>query len=899
VAGLNVSHVTCEYKQNPIGIDSRKPRFSWRTDSDLRATLQQAYQIQVAGPDGDFSAPLWDTGIRQSDVSVLISYEGPQLKPRTRYFYRVKLWDVHRRESDWSDMAWWETGLLETEEWKAEWITPGLDGLNPLAEEAFYLRKAFAVKNKVERARIYATGAGIYELYLNGSKVGDELLAPGWTSYHERLQYQTYDVTSHITQGENGIGFVLADGWYKGSLGWKNARQHYGDRRAALLQLHVEFEDGSEDLILSDTSWKASTGAVLFAELYHGEIYDARLEQKGWSRADFDDSTWKSVVPIDLPLTTLVAQEGPPVRVTELVQPIAVIETPSGHQVLDMGQNMVGRIRMTVQAPSGTRIVLKHAEVLDKEGDFYTGNLRTARQTVEYIAKGEGEESYAPAFTFQGFRYVLVEGYPVQENGQFIENFVGEVIHSDMEKTGSFECSNPMVNQLQRNIVWGQRGNFVDVPTDCPQRDERLGWTGDAQVFIRTALYNYMGGPFFAKWLRDLKTDQKPNGGVPFVIPDIIADPQMADGHSSAAWGDAAVICPWTLYLCYGDKELLVEQYDSMKAWVEYIRAQGENEYLWNTGFHFGDWLALDAKENSYIGSTPRDFIATAYFAYSTRILRDTAVTLGRAEDVRTYGDLLNAITSQFRDEFVTPTGRLASPTQTAHALALVFDLVKGSARERVAQELNTLVVDNNYHLTTGFVGTPYLCFALSDNGYHDTAVKLLLQESYPSWLYSVSQGATTIWEHWDSLKEDGSFWSDDMNSFNHYAYGAIGDWLYRRVAGLDMDESQPGYKLIRIHPRVESGELTYAKATLESMYGSILSQWTKDDRHITIEVQIPVNTSAEVQLPGAALEQVLVDQQPLQEVDGIQSIIENKNGVSLIVGSGRYTFEYPLQSIL
>ncbi|MBO1510694.1 alpha-L-rhamnosidase [Metabacillus bambusae] len=884
---LHVSALTCEYKTNPLGIDVRKPRVSWQIKSDKRGTIQVAYQVQVSLSENNFEKPLWDTGCTASDQSLHIVYEGPDLVSRTRYYYRVKLWDNHRRESEWSNVAWWETALFETSEWQAKWITPNPEELDPMSEPAFLLRKEFDLKDGIASARIYATGVGLYEISLNGDRVGDELLTPGWTSYCQRIQYQTYDVTAQLNEQSNAIGVMLADGWYKGNLAWEGKSNIYGEKRGVLIQLVVHYHDGTEEVIVTDETWKAATGPILYSEIYHGETYDARLDQDGWSNPSFNDGNWKNVVVNNIQLTKLVAQENNPTRVTETIKPVSVFVTPAGDTVLDMGQNMVGRIRFTVNAPEGTKIVLKHAEILDKDGNIYFGNLRTAKQTVEYITKGEGTESYAPYFTFQGFRYVKVEGFPNQENDLSLDHFVGEVIHSDMAPKGDFECSNPMVNQLQQNIQWGQRGNFVDVPTDCPQRDERLGWTGDAQVFIRTALFNYHGGQFFTKWLRDLEADQLPDGGVPFVIPNVI------DGHSSAAWGDAAVICPWTVYLSYGDKRLLEEQYTSMKAWVEYIRAQGNNEFAWNTGFHFGDWLALDAKEDSYFGATPNELVATAYYAYSTQLLRDTANVLNKTEDVKLYTDLLNQIKKYYRDEFVTPLGRLAVSTQTAHVLTLMFDLVEGKVKERVARDLNEMVLDNDYHLTTGFVGTPYLNLTLSNNGYHETAMKLLLQEAYPSWLYPVIKGATTIWEHWDGIKEDGSFWSDDMNSFNHYAYGAIGDWMYRIVAGLDMDESEPAYKRIRIKPRIGGKEMTYARATHQSMYGKIESAWNITHKEVRVEVEVPSNTTATIILPYARIDDVKENGIAIMKTEGVLDVTQTEEGISLVVGSGSYRFAY------
>jgi alpha-L-rhamnosidase len=883
---IKVKALTCEYRTNPLGIDLNRPRVSWKIQSDRRGTIQTAYQIQVTTNQENFTETLWDTGVVPSDESIHIEYRGPELISRTRYFYRVKVWDNFERESNWSEAAWWEMGLLSSEEWKADWITPDLKGINPLSEEAFLLRKEFTLKPSITSARIYGTGVGLYELFLNGERVGDELLAPGWTSYHKRLQYQTYDVTGQLQNGSNALGIILADGWYKGNLVRENHRNIYGDSRGAFFQIHVTYNDGSEEVIVTDTTWKASTGPILFSEIYHGETYDARLEKEDWSKPTFNDQDWSNTITQEMPITQLVAQENVPTRVTEVLKPIEAFVTPSGETVIDMGQNMVGRIRFTVSAPKGTRIVLKHAEVLDKDGNIYFGNLKLAKQKVEYITKGEGTETFAPHFTFQGFRYVKVEGYPGQEKGLPLENFVGEVIHSDMDPAGEFECSNSLINRLQKNIVWGQRGNFLDVPTDCPQRSERLGWTADAQVFIQTALFNYQGGSFFTKWLRDLKADQLPDGNVPFVIPNV------EGGVGSAAWGDAATIIPWTLYQTYGDKRLLAEQYDSMKAWVEYIRRQGKNEYLWNTGFHFGDWLALDAKENSFVGATPKDLIATVFYAYSTRILRDAAEVLGKSEEVQEYSELLNKIIEQFNHEFVSPSGRLVSPTQTAHVVALMFDMIDGKAKERTAHELNELILQNDYHLNTGFVGTPYLCFALSKGGYHETAVKLLMKDDYPSWLYQIKKGATTVWEHWDSIKPDGSFWSDQMNSFNHYAYGSIGNWMYKTIAGLDMDPVSPAYKKIRIEPKFAGIHLTYAKAVYDSMYGKICSSWRLTQEEVEIEVEIPANTTAEILLPNAHLADVLKGgiQLVLSEV---HSYLETAGGVSLTVGSGCYHFKY------
>lgn len=879
---INVYEITCEYKKTPLGIDITNPRISWKLNSNRRGTIQTAYQIQVSTSD-NFEDIVWDTKKVDSEQSLHITYNGEELKSETRYFYRVKVWGNFSQESEWSEISWFEMAFLQQSDWKAKWITHNLEKFEKLKEPVSMLRKEFQVKSAIKSARIYATSAGIYELQLNGKRVGEDLLSPGWTSYHKRLQYQTYDVTELLLEN-NAIGAMVADGWFKGDLSWEETRHHYGDNRGILVQLHINYEDGTKDVVVTDESWKATPGPILYSELYHGEVYDARLEKNGWSSVGFNDADWDSTGEFDFDLNHLVAQENVSTRVTEILQPIEIITTPKGDTVIDMGQNMVGRMKFKVVAPAGTKITLSHAEIMDKDGEIYFGNLRTAKQIVEYIAKGEGEEEYAPYFTFQGFRYVKVEGI---SKDVILGNFIGEVIHSDMEKTGTFETSNEMVNKLQQNITWGQRGNFVDVPTDCPQRDERLGWTGDAQVFIKTALFNYHGGAFFTKWLRDLSADQLPNGGVPFVIP------QVVDGDSSSAWGDAAVVCPWVTYSQYNDKELLAEQYPSMKEWIEYIRAQGDNEFTWDSGFHFGDWLGLDSKENTYFGATPDSLIATAFYAYSTSLLVKAAKVLNKENDVEEYTTVHTKVREQFEKEYITRNGRLAASTQTAHVLTLMFDLIEGEVKERIAKDLNALVLDNDYHLTTGFVGTPYLNLVLSQNGYHDTAMKLLLQETYPSWLYSVSKGATTIWEHWDGIKEDGSFWNDDMNSYNHYAYGAVGEWMYRVVAGLDMDETVPAYKKVKINPHITGAEFDFVKATHESEYGTIFSGWKVDGEKVEVTVEIPVNATATVQLPNARLTEVRESNIVLSSVEGIVEYSQDGDNVMIIVGSGKYSFTY------
>ncbi|MCA9961052.1 MAG: family 78 glycoside hydrolase catalytic domain, partial [Anaerolineales bacterium] len=577
----------------------------------------------------------------------------------------------------------------------------------------------------------------------------------------------------------------------------------------------------------------------------------------------------------------------------------AIFNSPKGETILDFGQNMVGWVQMRVRGPAGTTITLRHAEILDQQGNLYTENLRTATQMTRYVLKGaaDSDELYEPHFTFQGFRYVSVEGFLGQPTP---DHFTGIVIHSDMAATGTFECANPLINQLQHNILWGQKGNFVDVPTDCPQRDERLGWTGDTQVFIRTACFNMNVAAFFTKWLHDLRADQLPNGRVPFVVPDVLSkinvgELKAAQSAGAAAWSDAATICPWTIYLNYGDTRLLEEQYESMVHWVEYMHSRTGDTCIWRTDFQFGDWLDYRGQDARMpLPVTNYELVATAFFAYSTQLLANAAHVLGKTSDAKRYAALADKVKTAFNDEFVTPSGRVGPNTQTAYVLALHFDLLPESIRPLAAKRLAAEIRQGQYHLTTGFVGTPYLCHVLSRYGYTDVAYKLLNQEQYPSWLYPVKQGATTIWERWDGIKPDGTFQTASMNSFNHYAYGAIGDWLYQVVAGLDVDPQGPGYKRIRIQPQ-PGGGLTYARAALDSIHGRIESHWTLEADTFNLTVLLPANTEGRVRLPARSIASVTEQGHPIDQVEGVYEIQEEDGAVILTIGSGHYQFQSQL----
>jgi len=840
---LAISQIRCENYINPLGLDSKIPRFSWILSSDRKGVSQSSYELEVS-TDLEFTQVVWQTGSVQSSQSVLVAYEGSALLSATKYWYRVRVKDNRGQNSQWSSPACFETALLTTGQWDAPFIASA-DDTDSKASKGWYFKKNVSVSKELVSARMYATALGVYEVFANNKRIGDQIMTPGWTNYHKRLLYQCYDITSSLSSGDNNIIAHLGAGWFKGDLAGRiGKRCVYGDRNAVSLQIHLQYIDGSSEWILTDESWQSSSSCVTYSEIYNGEEYDARLEAP---------KEWGPVSILKKPESLMItAQDGPLVLPQEIIKPLEIIKDSQGRSIIDFGQNLTGYVRFKVKGKSGDRVNLKHAEILSPPGEFYTDNLRSAKQEISYILKGEGTETYQPRFTFQGFRYVLVEEYP----GEIVaENFEAVVLHSEMSPRGDFECSHPLLNQLHHNILWGMKGNFFDIPTDCPQRDERLGWTGDAQVFISTACNLMDTSGFFTKWLRDMRSEQLPGGEIPHVIPDVLSDSKRIDdilesSHSATGWADAMTICPWEIYKQFGDLRILEENYEAMKNWVSYMRDEARNEVIWDSGFHFGDWVALDAKEGSYFGATPNDYTATVFYANSVQILIKTSAVLGMKEDEAEFVKLYERIKIAFQKEFFTSSGRLAVNTQTAHVLALYFNLTPPEFIERTVNQLVVLLEAEKDHLLTGFLGTPYLCAALSQNGRLDKAYKLLLQEDYPSWLYQVKQGATTIWEHWDGLKPDGSLWSPDMNSFNHYAYGSVGYWMYTVVAGLSLDEADPGYKTIIFQPR-PGGSLTWAKASQKTPYGKASIAWKIEGNVFSCTLEIPVNAKGKIKLPG------------------------------------------------
>ncbi len=899
---LDIKNLRTELKTNPVGIDRVSPRLSWEVLSEQRGTVQTFYQVICSG-EKDFSETaeklLWNSGKTESDQSTHIYYTGPALTKGQRVFWKVKVWDNKGNESDWSETAFWQSGLIDNKEWVAKWIEPDISEDVSHSTPSPYLRKEFNCDKTIEKATVYITSHGLFELNLNGEKVSDELFTPGWTSYQHRLQYKAFDVTEIIQNGNNAMGVILGDGWYRGYFVWEGNKNLYGDKLALLLQLEITYTDGSTAIVCSDESWKSSTVAILCSDIYNGEHYNAELEINDWNKAGFNDAKWSGVTLKDFGVDNIVPSEGAPVRITEEITPIEKIITPKGELVFDLGQNIAGWVRFTLKGKKGDKITLNHAEVLDQEGNFYVENLREAKAEDSYIFKGNDLETWEPRFTFHGFRYIMISDYlgTVECN-----DLTGCVVHSDMTPTGNFECSNDLINRLQKNIQWGLRDNFLDVPTDCPQRDERLGWTGDAQVFAPTACFNMDASSFYRKWMQDFIPDQKADGSVPWVVPNVVKDgggTGWSDGFGSTGWSDAAVIIPWTVYKVYGDTQILKDQYISMKGWTDFMIKESGDSYIFSSGFHFGDWLSFaeyysyyyNAPDYGYAGAyTEKELCATAYFYYTTSLMVKIAELTGNNEDAATYKSILPKIKAAYADEFLTKKGRLTSNSQTAYILSLAFGLLDEDMNTIGAQRLADDV--NHFgHLTTGFLGTPLICHALTENGYPDIAYKLLFNERYPSWLYPVTKGATTIWERWDCIKPDGSFQTAGMNSFNHYAYGAVGDWLYSYVAGLKQSPESVGYKHIIIEPYL-TDQLSYAKADFDSVYGKIISGWKRDGNKLVFEITIPTNTSATVKLPCPNSDKISENGVKISESEDF-CLLEKENDRTVFeIESGVYTFE-------
>ncbi|MEE4193686.1 MAG: glycoside hydrolase family 78 protein [Anaerolineae bacterium] len=913
VTGLKVN-----YLKDPIGIGLKPPRFSWYLQSDRIGAAQTAYQLHVA-KEADFSTLVWDTGWVESDACVQIEYGGEDIQSMTRYFWRVRVKDEQGAVSGWSDPAFWETTIGKGD-WKAEWVEP--EGV--VDPEAFkpapYLRKEFKTEKTIAKARLYITSHGCYEAYLNGKRVGDQVFMPGNTSAIYRVQVQTYDVTDLVAEGENCIGVILGDGWYRGQINANSSRNSHGTKLALLSQLVIEFADGSRQIVSSDHTWKTKTGPIIKSDMKDGEIYDARLEMPGWNAAGFDETNWTNVYPADIPFSKLVPTEGSPIRKMEEFPVVKVIQAPNGETVLDFGQNLAGIVTMKVSGPAGTTVTLRHSETLDENGNFtlsYLGGedatggmISGVKQRTEYTLKGEGEEIYEPHFTVMGFRYVEIKGYPGEIDPA---KFKAIAIYSDMGENGTFTSSNEKLNQLHQNVRWSQKGNFLDIPTDCPTR-ERAGWTGDAQIFVHAGSLLMDDEAFYTKWLKDVSAEQFENGlirnFIPAPPPEKLKEQKfgwlfgLLEG--SSGWGDAIIIIPWVLYQMYGDKQVLAERYDSMKAWMEYERNQarrirwskainplfwlsfrrwGYQKYIWDTKYQWGEWLEPDIPIRAVMGEIIKHLffgdpiVSSAYFTHSARLMSKIAAVLGKTQEAAEYSALAEKAKDAYQKEFFNTDGtaKVYAEKQAPYVRAIAFDLVDETLKPKVKAKLVENLAATDNHLGTGFLSTPFLCEVLADMGRADLAYEVILKEDIPSWLYAIGKGATTVWEDWDGIDKDNV----PSASLNHYSKGAVVSWFYEYICGIRMDEESPAYKHFFLQP-LPGGGLTHAKATFTSMYGRIEAGWEQVDGKTKYTFTVPANSTATVVLQGTA---------DFSASKGVSNFYQKDGCVQFDLNSGSYEF--------
>ncbi len=895
-ADIIPTSLKCEYRENPVGIDEPKPRFSWVLESNQRNQGQTAFQIICAGKKEllqDKVGDLWDSGKVNSDQTVHVVYNGKPFQSNKTYYWKVKVWDSQNRASEWSEPESFTMGLLNSSDWQAKWIQYDTNPLNENTELHLppcpYLRKDFTVQKKVQRAFLYVSALGLVEMSLNGQKVGNDFFTPGWTDYNKRVYYFSYDVTPLINSGENVIGAILAEGWFADYIGysilvnWPQKKNFYGKVPALLAQLVVEYADGSQTIIKTDDTWKAATGPIKEASILMGETFDARLKMDGWNTPGFNDKEWTPVQPGPVYYGKLQAFPGVPVRETQEIKPTEITEPRSGVYIFNMGQNFAGRVRLNIKGEVGTKVTLRFGEMLHQDGTLMTENLRKARATDTYILRGDAEgEVWEPQFTYHGFQYVELTGLP---NSPDLETLTGIVLNSNTPRTGFFECSNDTVNKLYSNIVWTQRANYFDVPTDCPQRDERLGWTGDAQIYTRSASYNMDIDAFFTKWLRDLNDAQDPKGYYPNFAP--VAFHRTSGQHYffSPGWMDAGIICPYTIYQVYQDKRVLEHYYDNMKKQIEFYGTVSENYTCKQDIEAWGDWLSFGSKTSNH-------YIATAYYAYDTLLMSEVAAILGKDDDSRYFKNLFTKIQNAFLEKYWKSEGIFVDDSQTTCAMAIYMKLLPEDIEKRAAVRLAELIRQNGNRLSTGFIGCKHLLPALSEHGYDDLAYTLLTSTEFPSWGYEVVNNATTIWERWDSYTIKDGF-KKGMNSFSHYAFGAVCEWMFRYMAGIDMEGY--GFKNIIIRPRISRDKISYVNADYNSIHGKISSHWQREGNNVKLDVTIPANTTALVYVPSPNKKEIFENGTVIGKHKDIKSISSDDGCTVVQIGSGPYKFSFNL----
>lgn len=837
--------------ENPIGFHDSIPSFSWKLSKKISTKKQTAYSIVVASnPDLLPENPdVWSSGKIMSEQSVFVKYEGKPLKSRQKIYWQIRYWDNENRASSWSEIANLEMGLLSNKDWKAKWIKipdPKKWDTTRYGTRLFrpqYLRHDFKIESKVKKARLYATAKGVFKAQINGEQIGNDVLTPGWTPYNKRIETLTYDVTDRLHKNENTVSLILAEGWHSGRFGPKRRWDTVIAPPQILLQLEIEDLKGNQKIITSNKNWKATTnGPIRVSGLYDGETYDANFEMPNWDKPGFDVISWEPVTTEDIvSKTNLFPKKHLPVREKKILKPVKMTIQKKNQVLFDFGQNMVGVVELKIPLKKGDTLKIRHGEMLNAEGKLFTKNLGSAKATDYYIAKEDATISWQPKFTFHGFRYVEISGYHKDYTPK--KSWVkGIVQHSDFEMSGHFESSHTKLNQLHSNIQWGLRGNFFDVPLDCPQRSERLGWTGDAQVFIPTSLFLADTHAFWSAWLSSMREEQFSNGGIPVVVPNFTGN------FAQAGWSDASTIIPWELYYRTGDVKVLEDNYEMMQKWCDYHTSEATNNISHMSTV--GDWLQpYSQQKDDRRGDTPNTLISSAFYAYSVQLTMQAAQVLGFKEDVKHYQELLNTIAKAFENEFFDPSGKIKAPytpTQTGYLLALGFNILSEKTANKSIHHLVQLIKDRGTHLRTGFIGTPLLAPVLDKTGNIDLLYDIIFKETYPSWFYSINQGATTMWERWDGYTHDKGF-ANRALSFNHYAYGAIGQWLYERTAGIAPLE--PGYKKVLFAP-LPHQNITEAKGSYNSNYGKITSEWELSEGYFIYNILVPPNTTAKVVLP-------------------------------------------------
>ncbi len=900
----HLSQLRCEYLVNPHGIDESSPRLSWTMEANRRGARQTAYRIRVASCPEKLAAgeaDLWDSGRVESNQTTHIVYAGKRLRSREACHWQVEVWDEAGHSAK-SQPALWTMGLLVKSDWSAQWITADPEiikrdketiapTLTDCGTPALF-RKEFEIPGPIKRATIYASARGIFELRANGQRIGKDVFAPEWTDYDKRIHYRTYDVTALLKTGRNALGATLGDGWWSGYVGWQETRARYGSLENSLMaQLEVELADEQRITVNTDGSWTCNTGPILFSDFMMGETYDARRERVGWDAPNFSAKEWLAAREVAAPTVPLVAQRAEPVRVVEQFTPLSVNEIQPGVFIFDLGPNIAGWVRLKVKAPAGTRITIRQGERLSPDGTLYTENLRRAKSTDIYICTGSGEETYEPHFTFHGFQHVEITGLPYKPGKDAV---TGCVVRSASSDTGKFECSNADVNRLWLNGLWSQKDNFLTVPTDCPQRDERLGWMGDAQVFSRTASYNMDVAAFFTKWMIDVEDAQTQEG----IFPDTA--PRLREGENfvglgnlggSAGWADAGVIIPYTMWRVYGDRRILERHYNAMVKWVDWIASHNPDGLRVNElANNYGDWLCIPSDTSFGTHSPMKNLLATAYWADDCTKLARIACELGRDADAQRFQTMFEHVRAAFQKEWVEPNGRITTDTQTGYLLALAFDLLPQNLREAALHHLVENIKALDWHLSTGFIGISHLNPQLTLAGRVDVAYRLLLRDDYPSWLYPVKHGATTIWERWNGWTHQDGFFNPHMNSFNHYSLGSVGEWLFRHVAGIELDPETPGFQKFVLRPFLGEG-LGFARGSYRTMHGEIVSDWKRTGDKLTWNIRVPANTSATVFIPAAANSAVSENGQPITESAGLKVIGWRENSLMVEAAAGVYSF--------